>query len=240
MIVGGIALRMAYSFVQQLSYFMDTLVRLVVTSIAIFVLNKAGCFELINPEQVSDRDIYTRIALLLAAGLIVFIAQYFAAIANRKWLRFGPTLIGTVFGYWVAVYLIVLIKDSVGHWHNVGYPDAIPPFAASLIQILFCLLGALFGYFFSLVFILTVHTLLSAYLVMRGVTLLFDQRYPSEFDLIQWASYETNNMVRYYAAFYIFFFFFLAMWAAQFKHHLDEIMKPVVQEQVKDLYEEEE
>ena len=56
--------------------------------------------------------------------------------------------------------------------------------------------------------------------------------------MINWASYETNNMIRYYMAFHVFFTFFILMWAAQFKHHFAEIMKPVLEEDGKYMDEE--
>jgi len=86
-------------------------------------------------------------------------------------------------------------------------------------------LGGLIGYNYSMVFILLVQTFISAYLIVRGSTLIINLGFPNEIVLMQSVSNETNGLVKLPTSFYVYSATILGIWGGSFYHQLKKEME---------------
>jgi len=152
---------------------------------------KLNWFALVDPtEPYEHLSIVKGIVALIAAGVATVTMNW----AFKKVLRLGPTFLGFLSGYWVAVYLIVSINGMGGLFTSTSASgasiDIIGPVWSAVLEFLVACLGGLIGYNFSFLFILAIQTFIGSYLLVRGSTFWLDLGFPNEIQLMQSASTE--------------------------------------------------
>ena len=198
--------------------FMKILVRLAVFGFLIAFFYQLHFFDPIDPTVLSRRNPIEGYALAFFAIVIAFVAQYVSGIFFKKSLRFGPTLIGCIAGYWFAIYLILGVNGFFSTFQNAGAADFISPVWSMILEFMGVILGGAVGNCYSFIFILAIQTFISAYLVMRGCTLLINFGYPNEMVMMQAATSETNNLIHLGYMFYFYITFLLVMWIAALRY----------------------
>ena len=204
--------------------FMRFLVRLVVFFGLLALFYQLHFFDRIDPTALSKRGATEGYALVFACLIMAFIGQYVAGIIFQQSLRFGPTLIGAVAGWWAAIYLIISLNGAFGYFAAQGATDFVSPLWATIIEIFGVMFGGTIGNCYSFIFIVGIQTAISSYLVMRGCTLLILPGYPSEFIIMEAATSETNSILHLGWAFYLYVLWFLIMWVWTFRVQFDKIM----------------
>merc|ERR1711934_1145343 len=104
--------------------FMKLLVRLAVFIFCMTFFYILHFFDAIDPTVMSKVNVVEGYLLAFFAVLISFIAVYVAGIVFKKSLRFGPTLIGGIAGYFFAIYLILSLNGFIGVFQAAGTADA--------------------------------------------------------------------------------------------------------------------
>ena len=106
------------------------------------------------------------LAVLLAFGLSICTAIVVGHIV-RSSLRIGPILVGTSLGVAITLGTLPFVEMAIGYFHefDVGL------WLTSLLCILGALLGAYLGYRLAFVILIASQAFLSAYLVVRGISL---------------------------------------------------------------------
>ena len=132
-------------------------------------------------------------------------------------MRFGPTLIGACSGWWFSIYLIISMNSFFGMFTPGGAPDFISPVWATIIEIFGAIIGGAVGNCYSFIVILAIQTCISAYLIMRGFTLILNFGYPNEFIIYNAANSETNTLLHLGWAFWFYMIWFFGMWIYAFK-----------------------
>lgn len=104
--IGAGAVLMIFGMSYQ-RMFMKVLVRLAVFGFLIAFFYQLHFFDPIDPTVLSRRNPIEGYALAFFAIVIAFVAQYAAGIVFKKSLRFGPTVLGAIAGYWFSIYFIL-------------------------------------------------------------------------------------------------------------------------------------
>lgn len=159
-------------------------------------------------------------SILLACIAVTIINYLF-----RKFMRFAPTFIGLVAGFWFSIYLIAAINGIGGMFvpaAAAGSKDVIGPVWGLVIEGMVSILGGMIGYNYSAVFILFIQTFVSAYLIVRGSTLIINLGFPNEIVLMQSVSNETNGLVRLPTSFYLYSATILGLWGGSFYMQLSK------------------
>lgn len=215
----------AILMIQGMTYqklFMRLLVRLAVLMICFIVFYKLHFFDPIDPTVLSKRGAMAGYTLIFFCIIIAFVAQYIVGIVFRKSLRFGPTLLGGMAGWWFAIYFIIGVNGFFGAFADQGAKDMISPVWSWVLEIMGAIFGGTIGNCYSYIFILAIQTCISSYLIMRGCTLISNWGYPNEVVMMEAASSETNNLIHLGWMFYFYILWWLAMWAAALKYQLEK------------------
>ena len=162
--------------------FLKSMVAICTFGFVCAICYKLNWFAVLDPTEPS---VNSSIALTVFSFLCAIAATIAMRWAFKKTIKFAPTVIGFFAGYWFSIYLIVAINGVGGIFVTVpsaagSSADVIGPYAGAMTELVVSLMGALIGYNFSLVFILTIQTFVSAYLIVRGTTLWINLGFPNE------------------------------------------------------------
>ena len=216
LMIGGGAILMIFGMEYQ-KLFMRLLVRLAVFAVCIVFFYKLHFFDPIDPTVLSRMSAVEGYLLTIIGIILAFVAQYVAGIVFKKSLRFGPTLLGCVAGWWFAIYLIMGINGMAGIFTS-GSADFISPLWSAILEVMGVILGGAVGNMYSLVFLIAVQTFISAYLIMRGCTMISNWGYPNEVAMMNAATSETNSLIHLGWMFYFYMVWLFAMWLAAFQY----------------------
>ena len=217
LMIGAGAIMMVFGMTMQ-KMFMRLLVRIAVFVIILIIFWKLHCFDTIDPTALTKRNAAEGYTIATLCLILAFIGQYVAGILFTKFIRFGPTLIGLLAGWWFSIYLIISMNGFFGAFASHGAADFISPIWATVIELFGAILGGAIGNCYSYIFIVAIQTCISSYLIMRGCTLLVNFGYPNEMVIMNAATSETNSLVHLGWMFYFYVIWFLAMWIAAFKY----------------------
>jgi len=123
----------------------------------------------------------------------------------------------------MAIYFIIYCNNFFGFFTEGGAKDAIAPLWARVIEVFFIMIGWFVGYTYSLLFMLLLQTFTSAFLIMRGASLIWNWGYPNEIQMMQAATSETNGIIHLGVMFYIYMLWLLGMWIGFFKYQWDRM-----------------
>ena len=216
MILSG-AILMIFGMRMQ-KMFMRLLVRIVSFVILLVVFWKLHCFDTIDPTALSKRNATEGYAIATACIILAIIGQFVAGMLFHRFLRFGPTLIGILAGWWFSIYFIISMNGFFGAFTSHGAADFISPIWATVIELFGAILGGAIGNCYSFIFIVAIQTCISSYFIMRGCTLLANFGYPNEIVIMEASTSETNSLIHLGWMFYFYMAWFLAMWIAAFKY----------------------
>ena len=197
--------------------FMKFLVRIGIFIVMIAIFWKMQMFDTIDPTALSKRNAAEGYVLVGFAVIIALVAAFVGGFLFRKSLRFGPTLIGALTGWWFSIYFIISANSFIAMFTVSGAADFISPVWATVIEVMGFILGGAIGNCYSYIFIMAIQTCISAYLVMRGFTLILNFGYPNEFIIINAANSETNSLLHLGFAFWFYMIWFFGMWIWAFK-----------------------
>lgn len=201
--------------------FMRTLVCLVTFIIVMAVCFKLNWLALFDP---TEPDANKSVFLTFFSVLLAIMASAVMFWAFKKFMRLAPTFIGFCAGFWFSIYLIAAVNGIGGMFAVPGAAnvskDIIGPVWGAVIEGMMSVLGGLIGYNYSMVFILFIQTFISAYLIVRGSTLIVNLGFPNEIVLMQSVSNETNGLVKLPTAFYVYSMTILGLWGGSFYYQL--------------------
>ena len=80
-----------------------------------------------------------------------------------------------------------------------------------LFSVLFAAIGALVGWRYSFVFIITLSSCIAAYLIVRGSTFWYNAGYPNELTLLNAASSEMNGLYHIPRFFFVYVILIIAL-----------------------------
>lgn len=197
-----------------------------IVSIASFLIVCGICFKfnwlaLFDPtEPDENKSVFLAFFSILLAILAVGIINYLF----KKFLRLAPTFIGVCAGFWFSIYLIAALNGIGGMFvpAAAASKDVIGPVWGAVIEGMVSVLGGLIGYNYSAVFILLIQTFVSAYLIVRGSTLIINLGFPNEIVLMQSVSNETNGLVKLPTSFYLYSATILGLWGGSFYFQLSK------------------
>ena len=201
-----------------------------VVSIAAFVITLVVCFKanwlaMFDPTEPDENK---SAFLAFVSFLFAFIALMLANWAFKKFLRFAPTFIGLLAGFWFSIYLIAAINGCAGMFVKDlptaagASTDVIGPMWGAVIEVLVTVTGGLVGYQYSMIFILLIQTFMSSYLIVRGSTLIMNLGFPNELVLMNSVSNETNGLVKLPTMFYIYSAVILGVWGGSFYYQVQD------------------
>ena len=205
-------------------HFLKFMVGICTFALVCAVCYKLNWFASVDPTEPPENS---NMLLTALAFILAILATVGVRYAFKKTLRLAPTIIGLFAGYWFSIYLIVAINGIGGMFVTIPSAagpsaDVIGPVSGAVIELAVSLLGALVGYNFSLVFILTIQTFVSAYLIVRGSTLWINLGFPNEIQLMESATTETNNLMKLPTAFYFYSLTIVAIWLISLKNQIEK------------------
>jgi len=153
-----VGLVMQYFGEKAQRHFLKFMVGICTFAIVCGVAYKLNWFAILDPTEPASEN---SILLTTLAFALAIIATLVVRWAFKKTLRLAPTVIGLFAGYWFSIYLIVAINGIGGLFVTIpsaagSSADVIGPWSGALIELSMSALGALVGYNFSLVFVLTI------------------------------------------------------------------------------------
>jgi len=183
-----------------------------------FKLNWLALFDPTEPDE--NKSVFLAFFSILLAILAVGIINYLF----KKFLRLAPTFIGLCAGFWFSIYLIAALNGIGGMFvpAAAASKDVVGPVWGAVIEGMISVLGGLIGYNYSAVFILLIQTFVSAYLIVRGSTLIINLGFPNEIVLMQSVSNETNGLVKLPTSFYLYSATILGLWGGSFYFQLSK------------------
>lgn len=195
---------------------MITIAAFVIVMAICFKLNWLALFDPTEPDQNKSvfLTFFSVLLAILASGIVNWLF--------KRFMRFAPTFIGLCAGFWFSIYFIAAINGIGGAFvPNVpatggASHDVIGPVWGMVIEGMLSCLGALIGYNYSMVFILLVQTFISAYMIVRGSTLIINLGFPNEIVLMQSVTNETNGLIKLPTSFYVYSATILGIWGASF------------------------
>lgn len=204
--------------------FIITMAAFVIVMAVCFKLNWLALFDPTEPD--SNKSVFLTFFAIALAITAAWIVNYIF----KKTMRFAPTFIGVCAGFWFSIYLIAAINGIGGAFvpsvpAQAGSKDVIGPVWGMVIEGMMSVLGALVGYHYSMVFVLLIQTFVSAYLIVRGSTLIINLGFPNEIVLMQSVSNETNGLVKIPATFYLYSAVILGVWGGSFYYQLMEALE---------------
>lgn len=212
MILVGVVL--AYLHVKSMKWFMLTIVQLTVLLFLLAVFMQQNYLGIVDPTAPPKQK-----SILLGVGAIT-VAVVAALIARwlfKKFIRFGPTVIGCGAGYLTTIYTILILNGVASVFQARDAAAWIGEDGQVAWALLGIGVGGWIGYNYAFVFILCVQCFVSAYLVVRGVSLWINYGFPNEAKLIQSAyANEEGPQVQIPAMFYLYVSCILVMWAVNF------------------------
>jgi len=182
-----------------------------------FKLNWLALFDPTEPDE--NKSVFLAFFSILLAILAVGIINYLF----RKFLRLAPTFIGLCAGFWFSILIAAL--NGIGGMFvpaAAASKDVVGPVWGAVIEGMISVLGGLIGYNYSAVFILLIQTFVSAYLIVRGSTLIINLGFPNEIVLMQSVSNETNGLVKLPTSFYLYSATILGLWGGSFYFQLSK------------------
>jgi len=198
--------------------FMQILVGICTFSLGLVVFYKLDWLAMLDP---TDSPMNHNVALTIAAIAICILATYLVTWTFKKFIRIAPTVIGFCAGYWFAIY-VILIVNYVGSFFVPAGTKAVGTLGGALIELTLVFMGAMVGYTFSFIFILTIQTFISAYLIVRGSTLWVNLGFPNEVVLLQSVTSETNGLVKLPAMFFVYILLIMAIWLTSLYHQFNK------------------
>ena len=217
LMIGAGAMLMIFGMRMQ-KMFMRFLVRIVSFVIILVVFWKLHCFDYVDPTALSKRGATAGYSIAIACIILAFVGQWVAGLLFTRFLRFGPTLIGLIAGWWFSIYFIISMNGFFAMFQSHGAADFISPIWATVIELFGIILGGAIGNCYSFIFIVAIQTCISSYLIMRGCTLLVNFGYPNEIVIMEASTSETNSLIHLGWMFYFYIIWFLVMWIAAFKY----------------------
>lgn len=205
--------------------FMKMVVSIMAFVITLVVCFKANWLAMFDPTEPDENK---SAFLAFLSFLFAFIALMLANWAFKKFLRFAPTFIGLLAGFWFSIYLIAAINGFAGIFVKSlptaagGGTDVIGPMWGTVIEVLVTITGGLVGYQYSMIFILLIQTFMSSYLIVRGSTLIMNLGFPNELVLMNSVSNETNGLVKLPLMFYIYSMVILGLWGGSFYYQVQD------------------
>lgn len=204
--------------------FIITMAAFVIVMAICFKLNWLALFDPTEPD--ANKSVFLTFFAILLAIIAAWVVNYIFKIT----MRFAPTFIGVCAGFWFSIYLIAAINGIGGAFvpsvpAQAGSKDVIGPVWGMVIEGMMSVLGALVGYHYSMVFVLLIQTFVSAYLIVRGSTLIINLGFPNEIVLMQSVSNETNGLVKIPATFYLYSAVILGVWGGSFYYQLMEALE---------------
>lgn len=183
-----------------------------------FKLNWLALFDPTEPDE--NKSVFLAFFSILLAILAVGIINYLF----KKFLRLAPAFIGLCAGFWFSIYLIAALNGIGGMFvpAAAASKDVVGPVWGAVIEGMISVLGGLIGYNYSAVFILLIQTFVSAYLIVRGSTLIINLGFPNEIVLMQSVSNETNGLVKLPTSFYLYSATILGLWGGSFYFQLSK------------------
>ena len=144
-------------------------------------------------------------------------------------MKWGPTLIGAVVGYYTSIFLIAAINGFAhlmdSEAADEGYYDVIGPTWTIILTVLGVGAEALAGWFFREIFAYCVQTFIAAYLIVRGTTFWYNAGFPSELDMLLSATVQLNGIFHIPLAFYFYLILILIMWFLGFREAIRQLRK---------------
>ena len=205
--------------------FMKMVVSIMAFVITLVVCFKANWLAMFDPTEPDENK---SAFLAFLSFLFAFIALMLVNWAFKKFLRFAPTFIGLLAGFWFSIYLIAAINGFAGIFVKSlptaagASADVIGPMWGTVIEVLVTITGGLVGYQYSMIFILLIQTFMSSYLIVRGSTLIMNLGFPNELVLMNSVSNETNGLVKLPLMFYIYSMVILGLWGGSFYYQVQD------------------
>ena len=132
--IGAGAILMVFGMKKKKA-FMKVITRIAVFACAIVFFYIIHFFDGVDPTKLSRVNVVEGYFLAFFAVVIAFIAQYCAGILLEKFFNWGPTLIGCLAGYFVAIYLILSLNGFMSIFQVAG-KDFVSPNAAFIMEFL--------------------------------------------------------------------------------------------------------
>ena len=217
MIFCGVTLQYFGRRVQRM--FMKMVVAIAAFVITLVICFKANWLAMFDPTEPEENK---SAFLAFLSLLFAFIAMMLTNWAFKKFLRFAPTFIGLLAGFWFSIYLISAINGAGGMFVSSlptqagASADIVGPMWGTVIEVLGTVTGGLVGYQYSMIFILLIQTFISSYLIVRGSTLIMNLGFPNELILMNSVSNETNGLIKLPTMFYIYSVVILGLWGGSF------------------------
>lgn len=143
-----------------------------------------GYLAVIDPTEPPKRK---SVIMGVAAVVVALIAAFVARWLFKRFLKFGPTVIGMGAGYFVTIYSIISINGVASLFQAKNAEGIIGENAQILSTVIGIAVGAYVGFNYAFVFILAVQCFVSAYLMVRGLSLWVNYGFPNEAKLIEHA-----------------------------------------------------
>jgi hypothetical protein len=151
------------------------------------------------------------------AIVVALIAALVARWLFRKFIKFAPTVIGCGAGYMVSIYTVLSVNGFCSVFQTRNAASVIGEEGQVMWALCGVIIGGWVGYNYSFLFILLVQCFVSAYLMVRGLSLWINYGFPNEAKLIEHAyGDEKGPPIELPTMFYIYMLMILALWGMSF------------------------
>jgi hypothetical protein len=205
---------LAYLRQKSQKWFMAVIVQMTVLLVLLAFFMSQGYLAVIDPTEPPKRK---SVIMGVVAICVALIAAFVARWLFKRFLKFGPTVIGMGAGYMVTIYSIITINGVCSVFQARNAEAVIGENGQILYALAGIIVGAWVGYNYAFIFILAVQCFVSAYLTVRGLSLWINYGFPNEAKLIEHAyGTEQGPPLEIPQMFYFYLTLIFALWIGTF------------------------
>jgi len=149
----GAGFILSYMRVKSMKWFMQVIVQLTVFGFLLGVFLSMGYLAVADPTAPpKEKSVPMGVIAVVVALVAAFIARYFF----KKFIKFGPTVIGCGAGYFTTLYTVLIINGFCGIFQARNAASVIGENGQVLWALAGILVGGYIGFNYAFVFILCV------------------------------------------------------------------------------------
>lgn len=219
----GAGFILTYLRVKSMKWFMEVVVQLTVLFGLLAVFSTMGFLAIADPTAPPRAK---SVPMGLTAVVVAFTAAFVARWLFKKFIKFGPTVIGCGAGYFATLYTVLIINGVCSVFQARNAASVIGDSGQALWALAGIIVGGYIGYNYAFAFILAVQTFVSAYMGVRGLSLWINYGFPNEVQLMEHAyGTEQGPPLEIPTMFYFYVTSIIGLWGASFYFAWQQIHK---------------
>jgi hypothetical protein len=205
---------LTYLGFKSMKWFMTVIVQFTVLLLLTAFFISEGYLAVIDPSAPEKQK---SVAMGAIAICVALVSTWVSRWLFTRFIKFAPTVIGCAAGYMATLYAILVVNGVCSVFQTRNAVAVVGETGQIAWAICGIIVGGWIGFNFAFVFILCMQCFVSAYLIVRGVSLWVNYGFPNEASLID-NTYgrEHGPKTQIPSMFYAYLGMIVVIWAGSF------------------------